>query len=142
MLLSPLLAGKGCSADAEPMDLSRFQWINRLLLIFAPSDESLPLISMQRSLTDNRLQVEDRDLVVFKILEAGESTMDSKPINLQTVQRLQEKFTITRGRFTVILIGKDGGIKLKRSEQTSLKDIFVLIDAMPMRQEEMRRRPE
>jgi hypothetical protein len=34
-------------------------------------------------------------------------------------------------------VGKDGGIKLRRSAQIELKDIFDLIDAMPMRQEEI-----
>ena len=33
-------------------------------------------------------------------------------------------------------IGKDGGIKLN-SRKTSLKEIFSLIDTMPIRQEEM-----
>ena len=36
----------------------------------------------------------------------------------------------------LILIGKDGGIKLN-SRKTSLEEIFSLIDTMPMRQEEM-----
>ena len=112
------------------------------MLLFAPNDESIPFKSMQRALTVNGPAVKDRDLVVFQVLEAGKSTMNSEPITNHAVQWLQEKFEISRGRFTVILVGKDGGIKLKQSEQTSLDDIFVLIDAMPMRQEEMRRTSE
>jgi hypothetical protein len=37
-------------------------------------------------------------------------------------------------------VGKDGSVKLNRQEQTRLEDIFALIDAMPMRREEMRQK--
>ena len=40
-----------------------------------------------------------------------------------------------------ILVGKDGGVKLRQNAQVKLNDIFALIDAMPMRQEEMRQKP-
>jgi len=40
----------------------------------------------------------------------------------------------------VLLVDKDGGIKLNRQNETRLEDIFTLIDAMPMRQEEMRQK--
>jgi hypothetical protein len=36
-----------------------------------------------------------------------------------------------------LLIGKDGGVKLRSSEPVSVKDIFGLIDSMPMRRQEM-----
>ena len=39
--------------------------------------------------------------------------------------------------FWIVLIGKDGGVKL-RSDDAGLDQIFDLIDSMPMRQAEMR----
>jgi hypothetical protein len=42
----------------------------------------------------------------------------------------------------VILIGKDGGEKLSREEGTTLGEIFGLIDTMPMRRREMRRKTD
>ena len=66
--------------------------------------------------------------------------MNTEYLDPQTSQSLRKKFNIPRGEFTVILVGKDGGIKLKRQEHTQLNDIFALIDAMPMRQEEMRQK--
>ncbi|MBW2492220.1 MAG: DUF4174 domain-containing protein, partial [Deltaproteobacteria bacterium] len=38
------------------------------------------------------------------------------------------------------LIGKDGGIKLKRNDQIDLETIFELIDSMPMRNDEIRQK--
>ncbi len=41
--------------------------------------------------------------------------------------------------FTVLLIGKDGGIKLRRNTPVPATDLTALIDTMPMRRDEMRR---
>ena len=49
---------------------------------------------------------------------------------------LLENLALSPSEFGLILIGKDGGIKLN-SRKTSLEEIFSLIDTMPMRQEEM-----
>jgi len=46
--------------------------------------------------------------------------------------------TLTGGTFMVVLIGKDGGEKLRREEGATLGEIFGLIDTMPMRRREMR----
>ena len=40
--------------------------------------------------------------------------------------------------FTVILIGKDGGEKFRSSNILSTTQLFAMVDAMPMRQAEMR----
>lgn len=40
--------------------------------------------------------------------------------------------------FSVVLIGKDGGEKLRRTTPLPPADLFALVDAMPMRQAEMR----
>jgi hypothetical protein len=37
-----------------------------------------------------------------------------------------------------VLVGKDGTVKLQREGMTALKDIFGLIDSMPMRRREIR----
>jgi hypothetical protein len=41
--------------------------------------------------------------------------------------------------FEVLLVGKDGGVKLRRSEPVAAAEITALIDTMPMRRNEMKR---
>ena len=41
--------------------------------------------------------------------------------------------------FEVLLIGKDGEVKLRRDRPVSASEIAALIDTMPMRREEMKR---
>ena len=69
----------------------------------------------------------DRDLIVFRVFEDDEG------------KDLRERFSPKPGGFTLILIGKDGGVKLRRENGADLQDIFDLIDGMPMRKAEMRR---
>ena len=42
--------------------------------------------------------------------------------------------------FTLILLGKDRGEKYRSTKLTAAQELFDLIDAMPMRQSEMRRK--
>ena len=133
-----LSMGGGAQAMAPTLDLSRYTWKNRLLLLFAPDRNHPSFESLQQALLERRADATDRDLVVFEILASGTSRIDGAVIDPQTNRSLREKFKISPSAFSVILIGKDGGIKLKRGEQTNLEDIFGLIDSMPMRQEEIR----
>lgn len=40
--------------------------------------------------------------------------------------------------FSVVLIGKNGGEKLRRATPLSPEELFAIVDAMPMRRAEMR----
>jgi hypothetical protein len=122
------------------MDLSQFQWKNRLLFLFAPN-RSHPLFdALQKSIATEQVGVADRDLIVFEILESGPSRMEMTDLDSQVAQSLRDKFDVRGDQFAVILVGKDGGIKLNQQDETQLDDIFGLIDSMPMRREEMRQK--
>jgi len=140
MAIATILPGSGRNAIAEPLNISQFQWKNRLLFLFAPNRNHPLFEPLHKSLAARKSEAADRDLVVFEILESGPSSMNTEYLDTQAAQKLRDKFDVQRGRFAVILVGKDGGIKLNRQEHTPLKDIFALIDAMPMRREEMRQK--
>ena len=119
------------------MDLSQFQWKDRLLFLFAPN-HSHPLFDvLQKSIATQQADVADRDLVIFEIMESGTSRMDTNDLDPQVAQSLRDKFDVSPGQFALVLVGKDGSVKLNRQEQTRLEDIFALIDSMPMRRQEM-----
>jgi hypothetical protein len=122
------------------MDLNQFVWKNRLLFIFAPQSSDPRYKSLESEINDQRDGIFDRDLIIFKILENGPSFMDTNPIDLQTAYSLRKRFAVPPGLFNVILVGKDGGTKLRQEIRVKLTDIFELIDAMPMRREEIRQK--
>ncbi len=121
------------------MDLRQYQWANRLLLVFAPALGEPLFRALHESVAERRADIEDRDLVVFEMLETGPSNQDGEALDPEEARLLRERFRVPSGTFSVILVGKDGEVKLERQDRTSLEEIFALIDSMPMRQQEMRR---
>ena len=122
------------------MDLTQFQWKNRLLFLFAPDVNNLPFKNLHSEIAAQQAEVKDRDLVVFEVLERNPSRMDSAPLDRQAADSIRDRFGVPPNKFSLILVGKDGGIKLKRHDQADLEEIFKLIDSMPMRQNEMQRK--
>ncbi len=51
--------------------------------------------------------------------------------------RLREQFEVGDDEFRVILVGKDGGVKLKENTAISTCRLFGIVDGMPMRRQEM-----
>lgn len=120
----------------DSMDLEKYQWQNRLLLIFSPTAEAYQEQLMQ--LNNKQEGLADRNMKIFHLINEGNAAVDGKPIPRAEVQRLAEKYNVNSGAFTVILIGKDGGEKLRQSNPLKLEKLFSVIDAMPMRQREMK----
>ena len=140
MLLMAVPIFSSRDAQAQSLDFSEFQWKNRLLILFAPNRNHPLFDAFRKSLAASQSEAADRDLVIFEIIESAASSMNNESIDSDTARSLREKYDVQRGAFTVILIGKDGGVKLKRRDQAELREIFDLIDSMPMRQEEMRQK--
>ena len=123
--------------DATSMDLKQFQWKHRLLLIFAMDENDPPFKKLKDEIIAQKAEVENRDLLVFEIFERGLSRMNTTPLDPVNVHSIRKHYAIPQSAFKVILIGKDGGIKLKKDDTANLELIFERIDAMPMRKNEM-----
>lgn len=124
----------------ERRDLTRYRWQNRLLLLFAPTAEHPAYQAMVGELKEQARGVTDRDLIVFRVLEAGNSFQNGAELSPDQAQTLRQRFAAPPGAFTMVLVGKDGGVKLKEAQRVPLADIFALIDSMPMRRQEMQER--
>ena len=135
VILIPGVVHAGKAPDM--IDLGQYRWKNRLLFLFSPNSEVPAYQSLDQQLRQNPGGVSDRDLLVFRVLEQGSSAMDSQEISPQGAISLRRRFGVNQGTFTVVLVGKDGGVKLQRPGPVRLSDIFGLIDSMPMRQREM-----
>jgi hypothetical protein len=118
--------------------LEDYRWKHRLILAFSPSTEDPGYRAFAKEIAVQAEEVIDRDLLVFHILETGEIKLGESSLQTGAGDYLRESFSISPGRFTVLLIGKDGGVKLRREGGVELNEIFSLIDTMPMRQREMK----
>jgi len=134
-----LLVFSGASANAEErINFDAFLWKNRPLLIFAPSPDASEYKTLMTQLNAQADQIIDRDMVLIEIFDIGLVRVDGKPWPDENAENLRKQFSVTTGYLTAILIGKDGGQKLRQSKRVDLGSIFALIDTMPMRQQEMR----
>ena len=134
----PVMAGAVWAEETLVVDdLGHYRWKNRLLFLFSPSPDMPDYRALSKDLAGNPGGVRDRDLLVFHILEQGPSLMGSREINSQAAENLRRRFGVRQGAFTVVLVGKDGGVKLQQSGPVTSAEIFGLIDSMPMRQREM-----
>ena len=124
------------------MDLSQFKWKNRLLFLFA-EDASDPLFkNLQSQIMAQKTEVDDRDLIVFEVPSKDPARMGTTPLDQQQADSIRNHFDIPSNSFSLILVGKDGGIKLKREDRVDLREVFGLIDSMPMRQNEIRQKSQ
>jgi hypothetical protein len=121
-------------------NLASYQWKNRVIVIFATSSAS-ENYRMQRDVLDNRIEgVLDRHLIVLDLFENERSRLGDLILTDDAVKKIKNIFDLKQDQFQVILLGKDGTIKLRSDKPVPASEFFELIDAMPMRKEEMRRK--
>lgn len=112
--------------DAGDVALEDFQWIARPILIFAdtPAD---PRFRRQMELLAARPEaLVERDIVVIT---------DTDPAARSDIRRKLRP----RG-FMLAIVGKDGGVKLRKPLPWDVREISRSIDKMPLRKQEIRDR--
>ena len=128
-------------AQAMAAELSDYLWERRPLLLFAPAESDPRLVETMRRIEASRCDFAERDMVLGRILTDGTSTLDGRVLDTKQAQRLMSKFGISTDSFSVVLIGKDGGEKLRVADVPDLQAIYDVIDGMPMRARETSANP-
>ena len=82
----------------------------------------------------------DRDLRIIQIIGSDKILIDSEPLAADNIVTIRQQLRLENRVFQLLLIGKDGTVKLRSEKPVSISDIFGLIDSMPMRQQEMRKK--
>lgn len=90
-------------------------------------------------LKEHGKEIAERDLVVYTDLPGGGEVTNGETLASEDIAELRKQYKVTKGEFTLILVGKDRTEKLRwANELHSLQRVFDLIDTMPMRRREMR----
>ncbi|WP_320196429.1 DUF4174 domain-containing protein [Agrobacterium rosae] len=114
--------------------LSQLTWKKRVVIVFG--DASDQRVAQQiKILTDQRFELGERDLVVIGVTDDEAKSFFGSVSKLDAVA-LRREGDIKKDRFQVVLVGKDGGIKLRSDTVVSDLDMFDVIDRMPMRRAE------
>ena len=104
-------------------DLSSYQWTHRPIVVFANSPEDVNYTRQIKMLKSELNQLLVRDVVVLT---------DTNPSEVSPLRELLRP----RG-FGLLLIGKDGQVKLRKPFPWSVRELSRAIDKMPMRRQEL-----
>ncbi|GGE34608.1 hypothetical protein GCM10011360_23100 [Primorskyibacter flagellatus] len=117
-------ATDGIFLDTAPESLEALRWQKRIVAVFADSPEDPQFRRQMESLQRDPQALAYRDVVVLT---------DTDPA---AQSALRETFR-PRG-FMMVLVGKDGQIKLRKPLPWDVREISRAIDKTPLRQQELR----
>jgi len=119
--------------------MDAYLWQNRPVLVFAPADDH-PLLAAQRTaLAGEAAGLADREMVVIEVV-GGRVTIDGQAALGLSAEDLRRRYAVGPGESAALLMGKDGGVKMRLDRALTPDALYPTIDAMPMRRQEMRAR--
>lgn len=104
--------------------LSQYLWTARPLVIFAPSEQDPRFVQQMAWLEARRAEFDERDVVILT---------DTDP---EAQSELRD--ALHPRDFQIVLIGKDGQVKLRKPFPWDARELSRAIDKMPLRQQEIR----
>jgi hypothetical protein len=104
------------------------QW---LLLIFAPDEADAAYREQQKLLDSEEAACDDRNLVIAKLFANGESNFAGTQTASSLPSELRTLFGIAEDEFAVLLLDKEGTLKLHHREVTPPAQLFDVIDRTP-----------
>jgi len=113
---------------ADMADLNEFRWKKRPVVVFADSENDPAFIEQLELLRAREDALRERDVIVLTDTDPAARS----PIRLKLRPR----------GFMLTLVGKDGGVKLRKPFPWNVREITRSIDKMPMRQREIREEKE
>lgn len=127
---------------SKAQDLQQYQWQNRIIVVYADEPELDLLTKQLELLTEEPSELSERKLLVIHAHK--DRYKENFPENSEWISStLKDELNIsTKTEFEVFLIGLDGGIKLRQQEILQTKKLISLIDGMPMRKAEIRRKDQ
>jgi hypothetical protein len=111
---------------AQTLRANRTQ--KRILLVGTPSATAPELARQKQLLGPAGPQLKEYDMLVLQLVYSQLSPADRQ----YWTQELKQSLT----SFSVVLIGKDGGVKLTQLQPVAPADLFGTVDKMPMRKQE------
>lgn len=110
--------------SADEVNLNDFLWVARPVVVFADTPADPRFIEQMTLLADRPDMLLERDVVVI---------VDTDPAAQSELRQ-----TLRPRGFMMVIVGKDGGVKLRKPSPWTVREITRQIDKMPLRQEEIR----
>ncbi len=143
------------ASEEVRVNLSDHNWKDRVLVILYDEDTPEHLTTQREALgmgtDEGAKELGARDMVIYEVPHHGSGRRVDYALDgsKETATLPEETCASIRAQldregpsevYTVLLIGKDGGVKLTQHEVLRDDALFERIDSMPMRQREMKER--
>ena len=122
-------------------DLSQHQWNNRLLLVMGEQvneawEEQISVLKACRE------ELQERKIIIYLLQPTQFAVLNESLDHViwQPSGKLYTQFRKSNEAMEMVLIGLDGGIKLRRDHHVSCELLNAVIDQMPMRRAEIRKK--
>lgn len=138
-----LMTMTAAQTPPNPTTLAQMKDLYRPVLIFGATGD--PRLREQRDiLQPHRNELIERQIMLVPFFHKYAGGVDTAIITFlgQEEPSLRKRFHVKDDDFTVILLGKDGGEKLRSHQPISFEKLRDTIDAMPMRKHEMQNHPK
>jgi hypothetical protein len=113
-------------ALAASPTIAQMKWERRVLIVAAPLGNDAALAEQRRILVEWKANGDARDLTIVEVV--GDTVRGAS----DSAAQIRRKYHLPTA-FTAILIGKDGGEKLRSAKPFPAAALEATIDAMPMR---------
>lgn len=123
---------------AAQQDFSKLKWKNRIIVFNTPTLSNEDFRAQWDAFQEFPKKISDRNIILFVLCKGKIYDADLRAIQKMEVAEIRKKYQITASYPGFLLIGKDGGVKSRKEYFSDPKDVFLNIDQMPMRQQEMK----
>ncbi len=124
------IIGASGRQSALPQCLKQFVGLKPVLLIFADAEDDRAAIE-DDLLRSAHMRLIEADVEVFNVAGGGVFPLFEGAYDLDA-DDIREKLEGPQpGEFAIILIGRDGTVKLRSREPLSPEEIFTALDRMP-----------
>jgi hypothetical protein len=140
LVVGGLLAGGSGGVDS----VANLKDTARPLLVFTPSETDARFLNQVQALRADQPGLRERQVQVLVYPENHPGTAWRKGLDAALWREpgdgaeVRQSYRVSPGEFAVILVGKDGGEKLRFHGTVTWDRLRGTIDAMPMRQCEMK----
>jgi hypothetical protein len=138
-MVTLMLMLRAAAPRAQPL-LDDLRWEQRVLLVFAADPASEGVGAQRLELAEHGSSAAGRDLVLLEVFT--DSVLLDGERSEASAAELRSRFGLTTEDVAFVLVGKDGGEKLRSQAPIPACRLFERIDAMPMRRRELASRAE
>jgi len=136
LLLLMFSSGIICSQD-----IGEHKWQNRVLIVLSENTSNDNWQRQLSAYTSCKEALIERKIILYQVLP-DKYRVTISPGNegdWQSSDKLFKRFKRSDSKIEIVLLGLDGGVKLRKNNKLDCQEISAVIDQMPMRRSEIRK---